>query len=315
MEESKPSPGAATSHRTRVVLALAAVYVVWGSSYLATKVMVSTEPPLLAAGLRFSLAGLLLGAFAWWRGGPPRLSANELRHLAVVAAGSVVVSNGLNVLGLQHVASNVAALLNATPALIIGWLGTFGARGTPLSGTARAGLGLGLLGVLLVLDPGDGFTQGGALGWQLVILLGCVGWSAATVYFRNATIANTPTMFLSLQMLLGGAGLLTVAALSGEPMNMQWTPQGTAAFLWLTLMSSCLAYSAFSFLTLNTAPVVVGSYAYVNPCVAALLGWLALAEELDARQVAGMAVILAAIALASGYAERLVRLVERRTKR
>ena len=100
-----------------------------------------------------------------------------------------------------------------------------------------------------------------------------------------------------------------------QQVNMQWTPQGTAAFLWLTLMSSCLAYSAFSFLTLNTAPVVVGSYAYVNPCVAALLGWLALGEGLDARQVAGMAVILAAIALASGYAERLVRLLERKTKR
>ena len=88
----------------------------------------------------------------------------------------VVVSNGLNVLGLQHVASNVAALLHATPALIIGWLGTFGRRATPLSGTARAGLALGLLGVLLVLDPGDGFAQGGALGWQLVILLGCAGF-------------------------------------------------------------------------------------------------------------------------------------------
>ena len=302
-------------HRMRVLVALATVYAVWGSSYLATKVMVSAEPPLLAAGLRFSLAGLLLGAFAWWRSGPPRLPAGEMRHVMVVAAGSVVVSNGLNVLGMQHVASNVVALLNATPALIIGWLGTFGRRATPLSGSARAGLGLGLLGVLLVLDPADGFIDGGALGWQLVILVGCVGWSLATVYFRNATIVNTPTMFLSLQMLMGGIGLLILSTLAGEPSSMQWTPQGTAAFLWLTLMSSCLAYSAFTFLTLNTAPVVVGSYAYVNPCIAALLGWLALGEGLDARQVAGMAVILAAVALASGYADRLVGLAERASRR
>jgi len=88
--------------------------------------MVSEEPPLLAAGLRFTLAGLLLGAFAWWRGGPPRLTRLELRHVAIVAAGSIVASNGCNVLGMQHVASNVSALLNSTPALIIAWLGTFG---------------------------------------------------------------------------------------------------------------------------------------------------------------------------------------------
>ena len=302
------------AHRVRVLVALATVYLVWGSSYLATKVLVLAEPPLLAAGLRFTLAGLLLGAFAWWRGGPPRIGADELRHVAVVAAGGVVISNGINVLGMQHVASNVVALLNATPALIIGWLGTFGRRATPLSGPARAGLVLGLLGVLLVLDPGDEFTRGSTLGWQLVILIGCTGWSLATVYFRNATISNTPTMFLSLQMLVGGVTLLVLSPLAGEPLDMQWTPQATAAFLWLTLMSSCLAYSAFSFLALNTAPVVAGSYAFVNPCIAALLGWLALGEDLGLRQVGGMVVILVAVALASGYTERLVRLAERATK-
>jgi len=100
---------------SRVALALSAVYLIWGSSYLATKVMVTSEPPLLAAGLRFVLAGLLLGAFAWWRTGPPRLGRAELSHVSIVALGSIVVSNGCNVLGMQHVASNVSALLNATP--------------------------------------------------------------------------------------------------------------------------------------------------------------------------------------------------------
>jgi drug/metabolite transporter (DMT)-like permease len=308
------TPASDSGGRIRVLVALATVYLVWGSSYLATKVMVSAEPPLLAAGLRFTLAGLLLGAFAWWRSGPPRIGVPELRHVAVVAAGGVVISNGINVLGMQHVASNVVALLNATPALIIGWLGTFGRRATPLSGPARTGLGLGLLGVLLVLDPGDEITRGSSLGWQLVILVGCTGWSLATVYFRNATIANTPTMFLSMQMLVGGLALLVLSTLAGEPRDMQWTGPAMAAFLWLTLMSSCLAYSAFTFLTLNTAPVIVGSYAFVNPCIAALLGWLALGEDLAPRQIGGMAIILVAVALASGYAERLVRLAERATK-
>ena len=308
MINSKPSPSP-VSQRARITIALAVVYLVWGSSFLATKVMVTEEPPLLAAGLRFILAGLLLGIVAWWRGGPPRLAAGELRHVAIVAAGSIVLSNGCNVLGMQHVASNVSALLNATPALIIGWLGTFGRRATPLSGAARSGLILGLIGVLLVLDTGHG-SGTGSFGWQLVILAGCVGWSVATVYFRNATIANSPTMFLSLQMLAGGTCLLAGAVLTGEPMHMNWSGPGAAAFLWLTLMSSCLAYSAYSFLTIHTAPVVVGTYAYVIPCLAALLGWAALGETLGAMQIGGLAVILVAVALVTGYAERLLRLVQ-----
>jgi drug/metabolite transporter (DMT)-like permease len=288
--------------RARIAVALAVVYLVWGSTYLATKVMVSEEPPLLAAGLRFTLAGLLLGAFAWWQSGPPRLTRPELKHVAIVAIGSVVVSNGCHVLAMQHVASNVSALLNSTPALIITWLGTFGPRASPLTASVRTGLAFGFIGVFLVLAPGLTGSASGSLGWQLVILVGCVGWSLATDYFRNATIVNTPTMFLALQMLAGGAALLTIASLTGQPLHMRWTPAGTAAFLWLTVMSSCLAYSAYLFLTIHTTPVIVGSYGYVNTGIAALLGWLVLDETLGVAQVAGMAVILVAIALVTGYA-------------
>lgn len=295
------------SPNSRVALALTAVYLIWGSSYLATKVMVTSEPPLLAAGLRFTLAGLLLGAFAWWRTGPPRLGRDELRHVSIVALGSIVVSNGCNVLGMQHVASNVSALLNATPALIIAWLGTFGQRASPLPGLAKAGLVLGLAGVALVLTPRAGAGPVG-LAWPAVILVGCIGWSLGTVYFRNATIANAPTMFLSLQMLAGGVALLCCAAIAGEPFAMSWTLPGTLAFLWLTVMSSCVAYSAYSYLARNTTPVLVGTYGYVNPAIAALLGWLALDEVLTTAQVAGMGVILVAIALVTGFAGRWVRL-------
>jgi drug/metabolite transporter (DMT)-like permease len=301
------APDRGPSAATLAGLALAAVYLIWGSSYLATKVLVTAEPPLLAAGLRFTLAGLLLGAFAWWRHGPPRLDRAEGRHVVLVALGSIVVSNGCNVLGLQHVASNVAALLNATPALIIAWLGTFGERASPLSGTARAGLLLGLVGVALILAPRGGAAPGG-LAWPGVILLGCLGWSLATIYFRNARITSPPTMFLSLQMLAGGLVLLCLAWLAGEPFVMTWSTPGTAAFLWLTVMSSCVAYSAFGYLARNTTPVVVGTYAYVNPAVAALLGWLVLDEVLATVQLAGMLVILVAIGLVTGFAGRWVRL-------
>ncbi len=287
--------------RTQIALALAAVYLIWGSSYLATKVLVTQEPPLFAAGLRFMLAGLLLGSFSWWRGGPPRMSLLELRHLAVIVPGAIVISNGCNVVAMQYVASNVAALLNATPALIIAWLGTFGRRATPLSTRAWVGIAVGFAGVALVLTPPAGVSALDRLGWQLLILVGCVGWSLATVYFRNAVTLNSPTMFLAIQMLIGGASLIACAAAFGEPLALSWTAASTAAFLWLTIMSSCIAYTAYMFLAVTTTPAVVSTYAYVNPAVAAVLGWLVLDESLSTARIAGMVVILVAVALVTGY--------------
>ncbi len=289
-----------SQRRAQVSLALAIVYLVWGSSYLATKIMVSEEPPLFAASLRFLSAGVLLGAFAWWKSGPPVLTRLEVRHVLTMAGLAIMGSNACNVVAMQYVQSNTAALLNATPALWIAWLGTMGRRASALSGPARLGLLVGLIGVVLVLLPRGGFRLEG-LGWQLLILLGCFGWSLATIYYRQANAANTPLMFTALQMLLGGAGLMAMAALSGEPLAMHWSLPGLSAFLWLTLMSSCLAYSAYAFLTVNTTPVVVGTYGYVNPAIAALLGWWILDETLGWSQMVGMLVILLGVALVTGY--------------
>ena len=250
--------------RTRLAIALAITYLVWGSSYFATKIMVTDEPPLVVAGLRFTAAGILLLAFAWWRSGPPVLTRIELRHVLAMAFFSVLFSNACHVIAMQFVQSNTAAFLNATPALWIAWFGTFGPRRKHLSGTAQIGLFVGLAGVLLVLSPKGGFHLVG-FGWQLVILLGCLSWSLGTIYYRNSGAANPPLMFSALQMLAGGFGLLVAALLAGESFAFHWTPRGLAAFLWLMLMSSCLAYTAYAWLTVHTSPVVVGSYGYVCP--------------------------------------------------
>jgi drug/metabolite transporter (DMT)-like permease len=268
--------------------------------------MVTDEPPLVAAGFRFTIAGILLTAFSWWRYGRPVLTGIEVRHLLLMAFLAVFLSNACHVLAMQTVQSNTAALLNATPALWIAWLGTFGRRSRPLSGAQQAGLLVGLAGVLMILAPKGGFHAAG-FGWQLVILLGCLSWSLGTIYHRNAGAANPPLMFVALQMLAGGLGLLLLALLAREPFDFDWTPRAFAAFLFLTLASSCLAYSAYAWLTLHATPVVVGSYGYVCPAVAALLGWLALGETLSWVQVIGMGVILFGIALVTGYLAPLPR--------
>ncbi len=288
------------SHAARVRLALVSIYLLWGSSYLATKIMVTDEPPLVAAGLRFLLAGALLLAIAWWRYGPPVLNRTELRHVLTMGMLAVLFSNACHVIAMQHVQSNTAALLNATPALWIAWLGTFGRRRSHLSSTARLGLLIGLAGVVLVLAPKGGFQLAG-LGWQLLILLGCLFWSLGTIYYRNSGAANPPLMFTALQMVVGALGLLVAAAISGESFDVHWTARGLFAFGWLVVMSACVGYSAYLWLTMHATPVVVGSYGYVNPVVAALVGWVVLGETLAWIQVAGMVVILLGVALATGY--------------
>ncbi len=286
--------------RGRIATALAIVYVVWGTSYIATKVMVTDEPPLFAAGLRFTLAGILLTAFSCLRYGRPKFSPLELRHIFVMAFLAVLFSNACHVIAMQYVQSNTAAFLNATPALWIAWLGTFGAKGRPLSIAQQAGIFVGLAGVLLILTPKGGVHAAG-LGWQLLILLGCLAWSLGTIYYRNAGSLNPPLMFVALQMGIGGLGLLLVAPVSGESFALDWTPRAIAAFLYLTLASSCLAYAAYAWLTVHTKPVVVGSSGYVCPAVAAIAGWAVLGESLTWVQLAGLAVVLAGVALVTGY--------------
>jgi drug/metabolite transporter (DMT)-like permease len=292
------------------MIALAIIYLVWGSSFLATKIMVTDEPPLVMAGMRFTAAGILLMTFTWWHSGPPVLASIELRHVLAMAFLSVVISNACHVIAMQYVQSNTAALLNATPALWIAWLGTLGLRRKPLSGTAQIGLLVGLAGVLLVLAPKGGFHLAG-FGWQLLILLGCLSWSLGTIYHRNSGALNPPLMFVALQMLAGGLGLLTASIIAGESFSFDWTPRALSAFLWLTLMSSCLAYSAYAWLTVHTSPIVVGSYGFVCPAVAALIGWLALGETLAWIQIIGMIVILLGVALVTGYWRPLPRSLSR----
>jgi drug/metabolite transporter (DMT)-like permease len=219
----------------------------------------------------------------------------------------VILSNGCNVVAMQHVPSNLSALLNATPALWIAWLGTFGPRPVPLGRSARLGLAIGFVGVILILLPRGGLLPGHFL-WQFVILLGCFGWSVGTIVYRNAAARTPFMMFTALQMGVGGLGLLALAPLLGEPLALSLSSRGLVAILWLTLMSSCVAYTAYAYLVNHTSPAVVGTYGYVNPAIAALIGWLVLDETLTGTQLAGTLVIFVAVALVTGYAGRLRRL-------
>ncbi len=288
------------SRRARVVVALLCVYLFWGTSYVAGKIMVTHLPPLLSAGIRYSIAGLLLAVLARWRGASLPATKPEWRHVAVLGVLGIFISHSLQIVALQHVASNQSALLNATPALWIAWLGTLGARGHPLDRSTRVALALGCVGVLLLLAPDSGPSHQG-LGWQGVILVASLAWSLATIHQRNHETRLGPMMLAALQMLIGGV-LMTVTGLAaGEAAGLHWTLPGMLAVLWLIVFSSCVAFTAYGHLVVSTSPAVVGSYGYVTPAVAAIAGWALLGETLSSTQIAGMLVVLVAIAVLGGY--------------
>lgn len=279
-----------------VLTCFAILYLVWGSSYVATKILVGELPPLLAAGIRFGVAGALLMLIAAWRGDAVPKDRVEWRHAAIVGLLMVVVSNGCNMLSMRFVASNQSALLNASSAFWIALLGTVGRHGHALSWRTRLGLGLGFAGVALVLWPHGGFSATN-LGWQLVILVGCFGWALSTLYYRVSKSRTPILMFTGMQMLVGGGVVFALGIASGEAALWRHSVRGYVSLAYLLLFSSCLTYSAFAYLITRTTPARLGTYAYVNPMVAAVLGWAILDESLNAAQLVGSAVIVAGVAL------------------
>lgn len=296
------------SRRGTLLLCFAIVYLVWGSTYLVTAVGVRAMPPFLFGALRFLIGGALLFVVARSLRGfcSPHNRAEwamEWRRIVLVGAMSVLVSNGCNAWGLQYVPSNQGALLNATVAFWVTLFGLFGARAHRPSRLAWAGLVVGLAGTALILLPRapSGATPPSPWGPvipELVILLGCMGWSLGTVLQRNQRSSFDLLSFTALQQIAGGLMLLGVAIGSGELNGRwEWSAEAGWAVLYLAVVSSCIAYTAYAWLTQNATPSQVGTYALVNPAIATLLGWLALGERLVATQWIGMTVILAGVLL------------------
>jgi drug/metabolite transporter (DMT)-like permease len=255
-------------------------------------------PPVLFGGVRFICAGILLGITALALGRKFELDATEWRHLLIVAVGSVVIPNSLTNWAMQTVASNQAAILNASAALWIAMFATQGRRAHALDRRTVIGLIIGFAGAALILWPSGGIVASD-FGMQLLILVAVFVWSATTVYIRNVHSKLDLLAFSALQMLLGGVMMTSLGLALGEAAEWSWSKPGLIAMAYLTIASSCLAYTAFSWLAKNTTPAMVGTYSYVNPAIAAVLGWWFLDEHLGAHQLTGMAVMFAGVALVS----------------
>ena len=282
-------------HNLKVGICLAAVYLIWGSSFLFSKIAVRSLPVALLSGSRFLIAGSILALIAWTRGDTawPR-TARDWTQGCVLGILMVVASNGLNLWAIQYMTSAQSALLNSTAAFWIAGLGVFGPRGHPLSRRAVLGLVVGFIGTVMMLIP-DGRLPTSALLAQGCALLGCLSWSLGTLYYRSLDTRVSPLLLTAMQMWFGGAMMFAWGIARGDTARWHMDPAGLIAFGYLTLCSSCLAYTAYGWLSRHTRPVLIGTYSYVNPMIAAFLGWQFLDEHLSATQLGGMLIVIVGV--------------------
>jgi drug/metabolite transporter (DMT)-like permease len=285
-----------TSHRARLYACFALVYLVWGSSFLVVRVGVTDLPPLLFASLRSLIGGALLLALALHRGNRLPRTAREWGQIAFFALVLIAFSSGSSTYALKHVASNEVALLNASMALWIAGLGALGAQGQKLSLPSMIGLCLGFVGVALLVWPsGTGLTP--QVGWQLLVLFAAFVWAGGTVVYRNTSLLIGTIAFNAAIMLVGSTMLGVAGIVAGELPHWHWEWRGMLAILFLGVFASAVTYSAFTWLMKNARTDHVSTFAYVNPAIATVLGWVVLGETLSPQQMLGMLVVLAGVVL------------------
>ena len=298
--EARPAPSGSLllAHRSRtaVHLAFTVIYLVWGFTYAVNRIMALALPPLLAAGTRFMLSGTLLTVIARARGVALPARRRDWYSIGATAILGVALANGLSILALRRIASNHAALINASSAFWIAWVGMYGRRAAPVSARTWSGLGIGFAGVA-VLVSAHGFGESAHVGWQLSLLAATLCWALATFVMRESQSECDPLAFTACYLLLGGALLAACGLASGDAGRWTWSPSGIAAIVFLAIFSSTLGFVAYTYLLVHETPSRIGTYAYVNPLVAVVAGRLLLGEGLDALQLAGSAVIFAGVVL------------------
>jgi drug/metabolite transporter (DMT)-like permease len=289
--------------RFHIAAALAAVYVIWGSTYLAIRFAVETLPPFTMAAVRFLVAGSIL--YGWRRaGGSPRPTGAQWRAATVVGALMLLGGNGGVVWAEQFIESGTAALIVATVPVwmvVLDWLRPGGRAPRPL---VWAGIAVGLVGVGLLF----GAPENGPMvvaGW-VVLVLASISWAAGSLYSRTALLP-APLLATGMQMLAGGALLLLAGLLTGELSGLDpatFSTRSLLALLYLIVFGALVGYSAYVWLLRVTSAAVASTYAYVNPVVAVFLGWALAGEALTPRIMAASAVIVGGVALITRSALR-----------
>ena len=289
-----------TQNRTRVLLAFAAVYFIWGSTYLFIKYAIETIPPFLLGATRFLVAGALLYALARLRGAASP-AARDWRTAAVTGVLMLGMGNGAVVWAEQTVPSGVVALIVSTvPIMIvlIDWLRPGGVRPRL---PVFLGLALGLTGVIILIGPkaivGEGHVD--EIG-AAALFVGSLGWAFGSIITRRSSRVASPLVFSAMQMLFAGLAMLIASFSFAEPASFspaEVSLRSALSWVYLAVAGSIIGYSAYVYLLGAVSAAKASTYAYVNPIIAVVLGWAFANEPLGARTLVAAAVILGGVAL------------------
>ena len=283
-------------YRLRLFLAFFCIYILWGTSYLGIRIALNGIPPALMSGARFVLAGLLLLGIGRAGGGGLRPPSGT--GLPLVAIGWMLVAGNWGIVWAeQYTASGVAALIFATAPICIAAMSAAVSRAERLTPRTVAGLVLGLAGVALLAWPKLSRGAVGDLRGEVALVLAVLIWSVASVWAKHATVSLAPFVAAGWQLLAGGALFVFFALLLGEPARLRWDAASLLAFGYLTVVGSCLGYGSYLWLLHHVPAARAATFAYVNPVVAVVLGWLLLAEPLGLFVILGTLVIVSAVVL------------------
>src|SRR5437899_211131 len=280
----------------KLALAFAAIYLVWGSTYLAIRYAVETIPPLVAAGIRHTIAGGVLLAWACARGYRPRRE----HWLAGIVLGALFffVGHGTLHWAEQHVASGLAALLIATEPmfiLVLAWL----SGQQRISRISALGLAFGVVGVAILSGAAVSAKNASLIG-LLAVLLGSLSWSAGVVISPRLKLPTDALARTAVPLVCGAVMLLATAGITGEFRGLHWSAISLKSIFglgYLIVFGSIVAFTAYTWLLQRVPPAVVATHTYANPVVAVLLGWLLASEPLTARVAIASVAILGAIML------------------
>src|SRR5260370_646772 len=295
-EPSKPANPHERSHALKLALAFVAIYVIWGSTYLAIRYAVETIPPLVTAGIRHSIAGGIMLTWAWWRGFRP----TRQQWVADFALGALffLIGHGTLHWAEQYVGSGLAALLIATEPmfiLVLGWM--MGQQ--KISALSALGLGLGVVGVAL-LTGAELTVKGLSLLGLLAVLLGSLSWSLGVVVSQRLKLPSDALGRTALPTICGAAMLLIAAGLTGEFQHTHWSSISLRSVFglgYLIMFGSVVAFTSYTWLLQRVPPALGATHTYLNPVVDVVLGWVLPPEPLTMRVVLASVAILGAIVL------------------
>jgi drug/metabolite transporter (DMT)-like permease len=296
--------GAGTSREGRapgwqIWTGLAIVYVVWGSTYLAIRVVVETMPPLLSGGVRFMTAGAILYLVLLLRNGRERMRFTRAQLISALIVGTLLVTggNGLVMVGELDVPSALAALIIASVPL---WVIVYRrVAGETIATGTLVGVAVGFVGLALILLPAGGNDEVESWVGLLLLCIAAPCWALGSFLSKRRELPADPFLSTSLQMMLGGLTSLIGGLMRGETGDVDFagfSADSLIAFVYLIFIGSLVAFTAYVWLLQNAPVSKVATYAYVNPIIAIFLGWAILSEEITVSIIAGAAIVVASVA-------------------